>query len=157
MNDTDRAQCPRIEDISALVDGELGASAARELKMHAAQCAACGPVLLRFTAMHIEFQGLRDVRSDVDIASLVLPQLPQPKPRAQPQVPRRRPSPWGGLAQLGPRAVGGAAALGIGAWLGLSLVAGGAGALRPAAMSVFDGEPPGAYCAGLPSCTSRGR
>jgi hypothetical protein len=65
--------------------------------------------------------------------------------------------PRGGLWQIGPRALGGAAALGVGAYLGLMLVAGGGVALRPASMSVFSGEPPGAYCAGLPSCSARGR
>jgi hypothetical protein len=65
--------------------------------------------------------------------------------------------PWAGLSQLGPQAMAGAAALGFGAYLGLSLVAGSGAALRPAAMSVFDGERAGAYCAGLPSCSAPGR
>jgi anti-sigma factor RsiW len=153
MNDPAQAGCPRTEAISALIDGELGDVAAHELRLHAAQCAQCESALLAFTGMRTELQALHEIRSGVDIAALVLSRLPKPA------VPRRKPARhWGGLWQLGPRALGGAAAaLGIGAYLGLTLVAGGGVALRPAAMSVFYGEPPGAYCAGLPSCSARGR
>lgn len=152
MNDQTQAGCPRTEAISALIDGELGESAAQELRLHAARCAQCGSALLAFAGMRKDLRVLREIRSDVDIAALVLPRLPKPA------VPRRKPArPWGGLWQLGPRAVGGAAALGVGAYLGLTIVAGGGVALRPASMSVFSGEPPGAYCAGLPSCAARGR
>lgn len=152
MNDRTPAGCPRTEAISALIDGEIGESAAQELRLHAVGCAPCGSALLAFTGMRADLRALREIRSDVDIAALVLPQLPRPA------VPRRKPArPWGGLWHLGPRALGGAAALGVGAYLGLMLVAGGGVALRPASMSVFSGEPPGAYCAGLPSCSARGR
>jgi len=152
MNDPAQAGCPRTEAISALIDGELGEAAAQELSRHAAQCAQCGSALLEFTGMRADLRALREIRSDVDIAALVLSRLPKPA------VPRRKPARhWGGLWQLGPRALGGAAALGVGAYLGLMLVAGGGVALRPASMSVFSGEPPGAYCAGLPSCSARGR
>ena len=152
MNDPAHAGCPRTEAISALIDGELGESAAQELKLHAAHCAQCGAALLEFTGLRRDLQALREMRSSVDIAALVLPRLP--KPAVPPRKPARH---WGGLWQLGPRALGGAAALGVGAYLGLTLVAGGGVALRPASMSVFYGEPPGAYCAGLPSCSARGR
>ena len=152
MNDPAQAGCPRTEAISALIDGELGESTAQELKLHAARCAQCGAALLEFTGLRRDLQALREMRSSVDIAALVLPRLP--KPAVPPRKPARR---WGGLWQLGPRTLGGAAALGVGAYLGLTLVAGGGVALRPASMSVFYGEPPGAYCAGLPSCSARGR
>ncbi len=152
MNDPAQAGCARTEAISALIDGELGESAAQELRLHAAQCAQCRSALLEFTGMSADLRALREIRSDVDIAALVLPRLPKPA------VPRRKPARhWGGLWQRGSRALGGAAALGVGAYLGLTLVAGGGVALRPASMSVFYGEPPGAYCAGLPSCSARGR
>ena len=153
MNDPAQAGCPRTEAISALIDGEVGESAARELKLHAAHCAQCGAVLLEFTGLRRDLQGLREMRSGVDIAALVLPRLPRPP--VPPGKPARH---WGGLWHLGPRALlGGAASLGVGAYLGLTLVAGGGVAMRPASMSVFYGEPPGAYCAGLPSCSARGR
>lgn len=151
INDQAGADCPRTEDISALMDGELQGHASDALRMHVAQCSVCQPVMLRFSGLREELLALRETRSDVDIASLVLPQLPRPaasKGRAGWR--------WPGLSQLGPRAIGGAAALGLGAWLGLTLVAGGGTAVRPA-MSVFYGEPPGTYCAGLPSCSTRGR
>lgn len=152
MNDQTQAGCPRTEAISALIDGELGESAAEELRLHAARCAQCGSVLLAFTGMRTDLRALREIRSDVDIAALVMRRLPKPA------VPRREPARhWGGLWHIGQRALGGAAALGVGAYLGLTLVAGGGVALRPASMSVFSGEPPGVYCAGLPSCSARGR
>lgn len=151
MNDQAGADCPRTEDISALMDGELAGHASEVLRMHVAQCSVCQPVLLRFTGMREDLVTLRDIRSDVDIAGLVLPRLPK-----APEAQRRPQRGWPGWSQLGPRAIGGAAALGLGAWLGLTLVAGGGAAVRPA-MSVFYGEPPGAYCAGLPSCSTRGR
>lgn len=153
MNDQPQADCPRTEAIWALIDGELGASAALELRRHAAHCAPCGSALLACTAMRADLGALREIRSDVDIAALVLPRLPK-RAQARRQSVRR----WGGLWHLAPRALGGAAALGVGAYLGLMLVAGGGVALRPASMSVFSGEPPGVvYCAGLPSCSARGR
>lgn len=151
MNDQAGADCPRTEDISALMDGELPGHASDALRMHVAQCSVCQPVMLRFTGMRDDLVALREIRSDVDIAALVLPRLPGAR-----QAQRRPRWAWPGWTQLGPRAIGGAAALGLGAWLGLTLVAGGGAAVRPA-MSVFYGEPPGAYCAGLPSCSSRGR
>jgi anti-sigma factor RsiW len=152
MNDRNPEGCPRTVAISALIDGELGAIEAQELKLHAAQCAACGSALLDFTGLHADLQQLREIRRDVDIAALVLPRLPRPAP------PRHKPArPWGGPWQFGPRALGGAAALGAGAYLGLVLMAGGGTMVRPASMSVFSGEPPGAYCAGLPLCSARGR
>jgi anti-sigma factor RsiW len=152
INDQAGADCPRTEDISALMDGELQGPASQVLRMHVAQCSLCQPVLLRFTAMREDLLALREVRSEVDIAALVLPRLPR-APQAKRRVGWRWPGRW---SQLGPRAVGGAAALGLGAYLGLTLVAGGGAAVQPA-MSVFYGEPPGAYCAGLPSCSARGR
>ncbi|MDO9093539.1 MAG: zf-HC2 domain-containing protein [Rubrivivax sp.] len=152
MNDRTQAGCPRTEAISSLIDGELGASAAQELRLHAAHCVPCGSALLAFNGLRADLQALREIRSDVDIAALVLPQLPRPAAFGREQA-----RPRGGLWHIGPRALGGAAALGVGAYLGLMLVAGGGVALRPASMSVFSGEPPGAFCAGLPSCSARGR
>lgn len=155
MNDQAGAGCPRTEDISALIDGELDERASQGLRMHVAQCTVCQPVLQAFSGMRPQLHALRNVDSGVDIAALVLPRLPQ-----APRAPARRGRDWRGLLQLGPRATGGAAALGLGAWLGLALVTGGGASLRPAtpaSMSVFYGEPPGAYCAGLPSCSAKGR
>lgn len=152
MNKQPLPHCPPVEDLSALMDGELDGARAQALRAHALACPVCGPLLQGFTALRADLAPLRDVRCETDLAAIVLPQLPRPAPRRP-----RRAWPWAGLGQFGPRAIAGAAALGAGAYLGLALMAGGGAALRPAAMSVFDGEPPGAYCAGLPSCTARGR
>jgi anti-sigma factor RsiW len=152
MNDQAKTGCPRVEDISAFVDGALTGDAGRAMTLHAAQCPACGSLLREFISLRAELETLHDVRCDVDIAALVLPRL---KKRAAPK--RKAPRRWADLWQLGPRALGGAAALGIGAYLGLTLVAGGGVALRPAGMTVFYGEQPGVYCAGLPLCSSRAR
>ena len=153
MNDETTSDCPRIEDISALLDGMLTGRAGADMKRHAANCPLCGPALRDFAAMGARLQALRDTRCDVDLAALV-------GPRLGPRVPARRGKPvrqWGDLWQLVPGGLAAASAVGVGAYLGLLLVAGGGTALRPAAMTVFDAVPPGALCAGLPSCSPRGR
>ena len=152
MNSLPFPHCPPVEDLSALMDGELGAAQAEAVKAHALGCPVCGPLLQSFTALRADLSPLREARCQTDLAAIVLPQLPRSAPRRT-----RRPPPWAGWLQFGPQAMAGAAALGMGAYLGLTLVAGSGAALRPAAMSVFDGEPAGAYCAGLPSCSARGR
>ena len=155
MNDR-RCGCPPIEDISAFIDGALAEPAAAELTLHTQACALCNATLQDLRQLHGQLQPLRARQADVDIAALVMPQL-----RPAPAVPRRRParpvSAWASLWHLGPQALGGAAALGAGVYLGLALLAGSGAALRPAGMTVFDAEPAGTLCAGLPSCSARGR
>lgn len=151
--------CPRVEDISALMDGELTHAAAGELKLHAATCVVCGATLQQLGQLHTQLQMLKDRKPDVDIASLVLPRLPKAQP-ARPGNrlrPNARSAPRKSVWGLGPRALGGAAALGAGVYLGLMLLAGSGAAMRPAGMSAFDAEPAGVLCAGLPTCTARGR
>lgn len=153
MNDETTADCPRIEDISALMDGVLTGRAGEAMRAHATRCPLCGAALRDFTAMSAQLQVLREDRLDVDLAAIIGPRLP-------PRLPARKKRPlrvWDDLWQLAPRGLAGAAALGAGAYLGLMLVAGGGTALRPAAMTVFDAVPPGAVCAGLPLCSPRGR
>lgn len=155
MNDRS-CGCPRIEDISAFIDGALAQPAAGELTRHAQACPLCDAALEDLRQLHEQLQPLRARQADVDIAALVMPQL---RPAAP--VPRRRPArrgpAWASLWHLGPPALGGAAALAAGVYLGLALLAGSGAALRPAGMTVFDAEPAGALCAGLPSCSGRGR
>lgn len=153
MKDATTARCPRIEEISALIDGELAGPAGEDLRAHAVHCPLCAPVLRDFTAMGAQLHALRDTQCDVDLAAIVGARLP-------PRTPARRKRPvrhWGDLWQLAPRGLGAAGALAAGAYLGLMLVAGSGAALRPAAMTVFDAVPPGAVCAGLPLCSPRGR
>ncbi len=153
MNDENRADCPRIEDISALFDGALTGGAAEKVKAHAAHCPLCNATLREFEAISTQLHTLRDTRSDVDLAALIGPRL---APRGPARPPRSRPR-WGDLWQLVPGGLGAAGALAAGAYLGMLLLMGGGTALRPAAMTVFDAVPPGALCAGLPSCSPRGR
>lgn len=152
MTDQTMAGCPRVEDISALMDGMLTGHAGEEMKAHVAHCPLCAAALRDFTVMSTRLQALRDIRSNVDIAALVGPRIWTPAAPSRKRVRR-----WGGIWQFGPRALAGAGAIGVGAYLGLMLVAGGGTALRPQAMTVFDAVPPGALCAGLPLCSPRGR
>jgi anti-sigma factor RsiW len=153
MNDETTAECPRLEDISALMDGVLTGRAADEVRAHAVHCPLCAAALRDFSAISMRLQPLRDIRSDVDLAALVGPRLPPRRP-ARPRKPARS---WGGWWQLAPGGLAAAASIGAGAWLGLMLVTGGGTALRPASMAVFDAAPPGALCSGLPLCSPRGR
>lgn len=149
MNSRTVPQCPPMEDLSAFMDGELAAAQAEAVKGHAFACPMCRPLLDSFSATRVDLAALRAVRCQTDLAAIVLPQLPRRAPRRM----RARPSRarwW----QFAPGAAAGAAALGMGAYLGLTLMAGGGAVLRPAAMSVFDGERAGTYCAGLPSCSA---
>jgi anti-sigma factor RsiW len=152
MIDTTNAECPRVEDVSALMDGALSGSAADEVSAHVGRCPLCGALLRDFDAMSARMQRLRDTRCDVDIASLVAPQLP---PRAQGTRKRQR-SP-SDIWSFAPRGLAAAGALAAGAYLGLILASGATVAVRPAAITVFDATPPGALCVGLPACTPRGR
>jgi anti-sigma factor RsiW len=152
MNDTMNTGCPRVEDVSALMDGALSGSAVEEMRAHVARCPLCGALLRDFDAMSARMQRLRDTRCDVDIASLVAPQLP---PRTQ-ETRKRRRSP-GDVWNFAPRGLAGVGALAAGAYLGLILASGATVAVRPAAMTVFDATPPGALCVGMPACTPRGR
>ena len=153
MNDETTADCPRIEELSALIDGELKGRAGEAIRAHAAHCPLCGAALRDFMAMSAQLQVLREDRLGVDLAAIVGPRLPPRTPAHGKRPPRR----WGDLWQFAPGGLAGAGALAAGAYLGLMLVAGGGAALRPTAMTVFDAVPPGAVCAGLPLCSPRGR
>jgi hypothetical protein len=134
------------------MDGMLPGRAGDEIRAHAAHCPLCGKTLTEFTMLGTRLQVLREVRCDVDLAAIVGARLPPPSmPRLKP---RHR---WGALWDFAAGSLAGAAALGAGAYLGLLLVTGSGAALRPAAMAVFDGAPPGALCKGLNVCSPRGR
>lgn len=138
-------ECPRIDEISALIDGGLTGRAREEIERHAAACPACGAALLDFEAMRSRLQVLRDARCEADIAALIEQRLP---PRAPV---RRRERRWDYAWQLVPRGLAAAGVLAAGVYLGL-LLAGGTAVMRPAALMVFDPLPPGTLCAGQPWC-----
>ena len=152
MNGRKNTGCPRVEDVSALMDGVLADSARREMTGHVASCPLCGAALRDFEAMRDRMRALPEARCDADIASLIAPRLPQSRAPAPRVRAWRGPRVW--LAA--PRGLGAVAALAAGIYLGLML-AGGALAPRLAAMAVFDATPPGSLCAGLPVCSPRGR
>lgn len=139
--------CPPPEDISALFDGETGRRSG-PLRQHLRQCPHCSALFEEFGRMRERLEPLKRT-VDVDIAEAVLMRLPRrPVGRAAPPSPQR---PWRAVPQFGVRALGAAVSLGAGLFLGFSVMVG-AGGVTPAGMTVFEAEPIGGFCAGLPSC-----
>jgi anti-sigma factor RsiW len=143
-------ECPRIEALSALVDGALAAPARAEIVSHAAGCSVCGAVLARLNGLRADFAALPAPRVGFDLSPAIEERIRaavRPRGASRPARPRMR---WW---QAFPAAVGTAAALGAGAYLGAFLVAGaGAATMRPAIeMSAFGTVPPGGLCLG-PAC-----
>lgn len=140
--------CPRIETLSALVDGALGASDRAEIEAHAGLCPVCGGALAHLNALRADFAALPAPRVGFDLAPAVAARIRAATRPARPARPARQ-AWWQGL----PVALGTAAALGAGAFLGAFLVAGGGvAAVRPAVeMSAFGTVPPGGLCLG-PAC-----
>lgn len=143
--------CPRVEALSLLIDGEISESARREIETHAASCPICGATLRDFTGLRSAFSALGDSPAGVDIAALIDERLP---PRA-PLRPARQRRGW--RWQLAPAGLAAAGVLATGAYLGMLLGGGAAvSAARPPAVAVFDVVPPGGLCAS-PICYGRGR
>jgi anti-sigma factor RsiW len=148
-------QCPRTEDLSALVDNELGEPDRLALDAHVAGCALCAPVLAEFRQLRSSFAALPEVAPGVDFAGLVEGRIAAaanaPKPRPRPQRWR-----WW---QVAPAALGGALSLSLGAYLGSALMLGSQLTAQPAAlqMAAFTEIPPGALCPALQACNSTGR
>lgn len=143
--------CPRVEALSLLIDGEISARARHDIETHAASCPICGATLRDFSGLRSAFSALGDSPAGVDIAALIDARLP---PRA-PARPTRQPSRW--RWQLAPAGLAAAGVLATGAYLGMLLGGGAAvSAARPPAVAVFDVVPPGGLCA-APVCYGRGR
>ena len=143
--------CPRLEAISLLIDGEISGAARREIETHAALCPICGATLREFSGLRSAFSALGDRPAGVDIAALIDERLP---PRT-PGRPARQRSGW--RWQLAPAGLAAAGVLATGAYLGM-LLGGGAAAstARPPAVAVFDVVPPGGLCTAS-ICYGRGR
>jgi anti-sigma factor RsiW len=143
--------CPRVEALSLLIDGEISGSARREIEMHAASCPICGATLREFSGLRSVFSALGDSPAGVDVAALIDERLP---PRAQARPARER-SGW--RWQLAPAGLAAAGVLAAGAYLGMLLGGGAAVSVaRPSAVAVFDAMPPGGLCL-APVCYGRGR
>jgi anti-sigma factor RsiW len=147
-------KCPRIDEISALVDDELAEPARVAFDAHVAGCAICAPVLAEFRQLHTAFAALPDVMPNVDFALLVdrrIAAADVTKPKSKPQRWR-----WW---QLAPATLGGALSLSLGVYLGGTLVLGSQVIGQPAAlqMAAFTANPPGALCPALQACNSMGR
>lgn len=139
--------CPPPEDLSALFDAETGLRSG-PLRQHLRECPHCSA---RFEAFGVLRERLGPLQRtvDVDVAEAVLMRLPRRSRAAM--APSTPPQPRRGVPWFGGRALGAAAALGAGWFLGFSVMVG-AGGVTVAGMTVFEAEPIGGFCAGLPSC-----
>jgi anti-sigma factor RsiW len=146
--------CPRTEQLSALVDDELPARPRQEIESHAAACPACGAMLRDLTELRLALRPLSETQPGVDLAPLIEPRL-APRSRRRQAQPR---APWWQVWQLLPPGLAAAGVLAAGAYLG-ALLAGGAAvsATQSTAMAVFDPIPPGGICVGMQSCFKRGK
>lgn len=149
MTSSKQPNCPRTEQLSALIDGELAPGAQELITSHAAACPLCGAMLRDLTDLHAALRPFAAARIGFDLAPLVEQRLAI---GGRLQQRGREPRRWQGW-RLVPSGLAAAGMLTAGVYLG-ALLAGGAGvaAARPVAMAVFDPVPPGGICVGLQSC-----
>jgi len=142
-------KCPRTEDLSALVDNELGESDRIALDAHVAGCAICAPVLVEFRRLHAGFAALPDTAPGVDFAALVDRRIDLSSAPKSGQRPRG----WRWW-RLAPAVLGGALSLTLGAYFGSALMLAAQVTTQPAAlqMAAFAAMPPGALCPGVQAC-----
>lgn len=147
-----QSSCPRTEQLSALVDGELTPGVQEQVESHVAACPLCGAMLKDLAELHVALRPLTAVRVGFDLAPLVEQRL------AAGRRPQQRGGGlrwWQGWPPM-PSGLAAAGMLTVGVYLG-ALLAGGTGVAvaRPPAMAVFDAIPPGGICVGLQSCYAR--
>lgn len=149
MTSSKQPNCPRTEQLSALIDGELAPGAQELITSHAAACPLCGAMLRDLTDLHAALRPFAAARIGFDLGPLVEQRLAI---GGRLQQRGREPRRWQGW-RLVPSGLAAAGMLTAGVYLG-ALLAGGAGvaAARPVAMAVFDPVPPGGICVGLQSC-----
>ncbi len=142
--------CPKSEDLSAWLDGEMSTGERARMDAHLAGCDACRVLLVDWRALRAEFRGLPDERLGFDLSQVIRGRLAaRPIP---PSVPRARR--WRSLIPTG---IGAAASLSLGLMMGWSLTAPLAGvAPTAAALEVFAPVAPGGLCTGLDSCFRSG-
>ena len=154
-----REPCPRIESLSAWIDGEMAEAERNALQAHVAGCPVCQPVVSELQQMRSLFAQLPHDTIDFDlapaidrlIASAAIGVSAHPAhPLRAPGGPRRLL--WWRWAALVP---GGTIAVAFGLWLGASLMpastlprAGATGAQ----MAAFSATPPGSLCPTPAAC-----
>ena len=154
MNGNEIPKCPRTEQLSALIDGELTGAARTEITAHAGTCPLCGAMLRDLGELRGALRPLATARARIDLAPLIEERL---APRERPCRAARGRSWWHGW-QILPSGLAAAGVLAMGVYLG-ALLTGGAGTIvmRPPAMAMFDAVPPGGLCVGMSSCYPLGR
>jgi anti-sigma factor RsiW len=154
MNGNETPKCPRTEQLSALIDGEVTGAARSEITAHAGTCPLCGAMLRDLGELRGALRPLAAARAGVDLAPLIEQRLAARERRGR--AARGR-SWWRGWQVL-PSGLAAAGVLATGVYLG-ALLTGAAGAtvMRPAAMAMFDAVPPGGLCVGMSSCYPLGR
>lgn len=148
-----RPDCPRTEQLSALIDDELPARPRQEIEDHAGTCPLCGPMLRELTELRLALRPLGEAPARIDLVPFIEPRL-APRARRPHSKPDR--SWWQGWQML-PSGLAAAGVLAGGVYLG-ALLAGGAAVstTRFTTMAVFDPVPPGGICVGFQSCYPRG-
>ncbi len=146
--------CPRTEELSALIDEELGGERRGEIAAHAKVCPVCGKMLRELKVLEAALQPLAELPATPDLLPLIEQRLSAVSPPARPKADRKS---WFGW-QVVPAGLAAVGMLSAGLYLGALLVGGTAvSAAQPAMMAMFDAIPPGGVCVGLQSCNWRGR
>jgi uncharacterized protein (DUF1501 family) len=154
MKEQNQSECPRTEQLSALIDGELSGVTREEIEAHAGLYPLCGAMLREFGELHVALKPLATARPGFDLAPLIDQRLAAVGRSARPLRDRSWSQGW----QILPSGLAAAGVLTVGMYMGALLAAGGGvTTLQPAAMAMFDPVPPGGVCVGLPSCYAPGR
>lgn len=137
MND----YCRKTEDLSAYLDGELGAKARLRFESHLAACSDCQATMASLQHIRTCFHAPSQEEIGIDLAA-TLPRGParRPLPRGLPRF-----SWW----QLLPIAFTAAATLSLGVFLGTSLLRSHDTEMAAPQLAMFDPIPPGSVCIGL--------
>ncbi|MCI3952513.1 MAG: putative transrane transcriptional regulator (anti-sigma factor) [Burkholderiales bacterium] len=99
MKDRQRPECPRTEDLSALVDEELVGAARAEIATHAESCPLCGAMLQDLGGLRAALQPLAGARPGIDLAPLIEQRL-RTVGGGSPRPPARSRNGWHGWRLL---------------------------------------------------------
>lgn len=142
--------CPRTEDLSALIDHALPAHAQVALQQHLHACPLCSQHLAALQAQRQQLLALPSPALGFDLAAQLQDRLAQDLAQ---RPTRSRRTGWS-LRGWMPTGLAAGAALVSGVWLGGLLLGTGAAlpAASPAMARVFDPVPPGGLCAAAEIC-----